>query len=267
MTTQWEGAGVAPGRPPVAFVTGAGSGIGAATARRLAREGWRLGLYDLDSDGLAATAAGIDAAGIDAADRCRFLPGDVRDVAALSAALERTEAELGGLSALVNVAGIGVAATVDETDPADWDRILAVNLTAVFHACRLVLPRFVAAGGGLIVNVASVAGLVGVRRRAAYCASKAGVIGLTRAIAVDYAAVGVRANAICPGTVASPWIEKILANAPDPVAARRAMDERQLDGRMGTPEEVAAGIAFLLSADARFVNGSAFVMDGGMTAL
>ncbi len=111
------------------------------------------------------------------------------------------------------------------------------------------------------------AGIVGVGRRAAYCAAKAGVIGLTRATAVDYAARGIRANAICPGTVHSEWIGKILADAPDPAATLRAMEARQLDGRMGSPEEVAAGIAFLCSPQARFVNGSAFVMDGGMTAV
>lgn len=143
--------------------------------------------------------------------------------------------------ALVNVAGVGVAAPLADT--AD------------------------SAGGGTVVNVASVAGIVGVKNRAAYCASKAGVIGLTRSIAADYAPAGIRANAICPGTVETEWVDKILASDPDPKAARAAMEARQLDGRMGTPEEVAAGIAFLAGHDGRFVNGSAFVMDGGMTAI
>ncbi|MGH8882845.1 MAG: SDR family NAD(P)-dependent oxidoreductase, partial [Stackebrandtia sp.] len=140
-------------------------------------------------------------------------------------------------------------------------------LTATFTTCRAVLPGMVAAGGGIIVNVGSIAGVVGVRDRAAYCASKGGVIALTRSIAADYAANGIRANAICPGTVGSEWIDKILSDAPDPVAARVAMAARQLDNRMGTPDEVAAGIAFLASDDGRFVNGSAFMMDGGVTAV
>jgi NAD(P)-dependent dehydrogenase (short-subunit alcohol dehydrogenase family) len=123
------------------------------------------------------------------------------------------------------------------------------------------------AGHGLIVNVSSIAGIVGLRNRAAYCASKHGVIGLTRAIAADYADQGIRCNAICPGTVDTEWIGKILADADDPESTRRAMEQRQLDGRMGSPDEVAAGIAFLASADGRFVNGAAFVMDGGMTAV
>jgi NAD(P)-dependent dehydrogenase (short-subunit alcohol dehydrogenase family) len=154
-----------------------------------------------------------------------------------------------------------------ETTDDVWDLTIAVNLTAQFHTCRAVLPAMLDAGGGVIVNVASAAGLVAVRRRAAYCASKAGILGLTRAIAADFAAQGIRCNAICPGTVASEWIGKILADADDPEQMRRQMAERQLDGRMGTPEEVAGGIAFLVGPDARFVNGSAFVMDGGLTAV
>jgi len=156
---------------------------------------------------------------------------------------------------------------VIETTPEEWDRILAVNLTAMFRMCRAVLPPMISAGGGVIVNVASTAGIVGIPSRAAYCASKAGVIGLTRAIAVDHALEGIRANAICPGTTQTPWLAKILAGADDPEALRRHMAERQLDHRFGTPEEVAAGIAFLASDEARFVNGSVFVMDGGMTAV
>ncbi len=167
---------------------------------------------------------------------------------------------------VTNVAGIGVAATVVETTNDQWERVISVNLTGTFIVCRAALPILLGSGGGVIVNVASVGGLVGIAERAAYCASKAGVIGLTRAIAVDHAAAGVRAVAICPGTVESEWITMILANHADPPAARRAMSDRQLDGRMGTPDEVAAGIAFIASDDGRFINGSEFVMDGGMTA-
>ncbi|MFC7344160.1 SDR family NAD(P)-dependent oxidoreductase [Saccharopolyspora griseoalba] len=247
-----------------AVVTGAGSGIGRASAKALAAQGYRVLAIDVDSAGAdEAVRAVHEAGGQAAAAAC-----DVRDPEAFGAALDDARRRWSAPPALLaNVAGIGVAASLTETSPDDWDRVLAVNLTALFHTCRAVLPPMVEAGSGVIVNVASVSGLVGVRDRAAYCASKAGVIGLTRSIAVDYAHLGIRANAICPGTVASEWIGKILADSPDPAATRARMEARQLDGRMGTPEEVASGIAFLAGDGARFVNGSAFVMDGGMTAI
>jgi NAD(P)-dependent dehydrogenase (short-subunit alcohol dehydrogenase family) len=245
-----------------AIVTGAASGIGRATALRLAADGWTVCAVDIDDAGLEKTLAQASEAG-GSADAHRVDLSDPESITEGFAAI----LDHGPPAALVNNAGLGWAATVVDTSDDVWDTTIAVNLTAQFRTCRAVLPAMLVAGGGVIVNVASAAGLVGVRRRAAYCASKAGVLGLTRAIAVDHAADGIRCNAICPGTVASEWIDKILAGADDPEGTRRQMAERQLDGRMGTPEEVAAGIAFLVGPDARFVNGSAFVMDGGLTAI
>jgi len=227
-------------------ITGAASGIGRATGQRLQRDGWEVVAIDRDR-------APFDDAHV----------LDLRDVGAIPETFSR----IGPVDALVNDAGIGFAATVVDTTTDQWDAMLAVNLTAMFHTTKAVLPSMIERGSGGIVNLASVAGVVGVRNRAGYCATKGGVIAFTRAIAADHAHQGIRANAICPGTVATEWIGKILADAPDPDATRAAMDARQLDGRMGTPEEVAAGIAFLLSDDGRFVNGSAWVMDGGMTAV
>lgn len=244
---------------PIAIVTGAASGIGFATALRLAAAGHSIVAVDVDADRLEHTRTAVEAAG----GRISLHAFDIRD----ETAFETLLAEVGTPKILANIAGVGVAAPAAETSTADWDRVIGVNLTATFTSCRAVLPGMVAAGGGIIVNVGSIAGVVGVRNRAAYCASKGGVIALTKSIAADYVGKGIRVNAICPGTVASEWIDKILADAPDPVAARKAMEERQLDGRMGTPDEVAAGIAFLASDDGRFVNGSAFMMDGGMTAV
>ena len=246
-----------------AVVTGAGSGIGRATSRRLAEDGWHVLAVDVSRDGVAETVDVVQTAGGKAAGHAL----DVTDDAAVQRVFDDVAWSGGRSKVLVNVAGVGVAAPLAATTDEDWHRVLGVNLTAVFLTCRAALPLMIRAGGGVIVNVASVAGLVGVKNRAAYCASKAGVIGLTRSIAADYAAAGIRANAICPGTVATEWVSKILANDPNPQAALAAMDARQLDGRMGTPEEVAAGIAFLVGDDGRFVNGSAFVMDGGMTAV
>ena len=246
-----------------ALVTGAASGIGEHVARRLSADGWPVVLMDRDPEGLDRVAGDLRAGGSGAVTRTV----DLGDRPALRSSLASLLDEQGCPSAVVNVAGIGVAAPLAGTDPDDWDRVLLIDLTAVFEVCRALIPPMVRSGGGSIVNVSSVAGLVGVRQRAAYCAAKAGVIGLTRSIAADYAHAGIRANAICPGTVDTPWIGKILADAPDPGAARRAMEQRQLDGRLGSPAEVAGGVAFLLSADARFVNGAAMVMDGGMTAV
>lgn len=246
----------------IALVTGAGSGIGYATVQRLSTDGWTIAALDVDDGGAQRAVEAVRGAGGQASGHV----ADVRDRDGVRRVVADLEAG-GGVRLLVNNAGIAVRATLVDTDPADWERILGVNLTGQFNTCQAVLPGMLAAGGGVIVNVSSVAGVVGVADRAAYCASKAGVLGLTRAIAADHAADGIRANAICPGTVATEWIDRILDGSPDPASTRRAMEARQLDGRMGTPEEVAAGIAFLASDDARFVNGSAFVMDGGMTAV
>ena len=216
--------------PLAAFVTGAASGIGRATAQRLARDGYTVGLLDHDPVAVQTTVYGIVSSG----GRAIGFAGDVRDEIVVEAALAALARE-SRLWLVANVAGIGVAATILETSNEDWQRVISVNLGGTFVVCRAAVPIMLAAGGGVIVNVASVGGLVGIAARAAYCASKAGVIGLTRAIAVDHAASGLRAVAICPGTVESEWITTILANDPDPAAARRAMSERQLDNRMGSP--------------------------------
>lgn len=246
----------------VAVVTGAASGIGRATALRFARDGYQIAMIDLDAHGLAETRTQVQRAG----GQALAFTVDLRDPLAVGAVTREIAVTAGPPRVLVNVAGIGVAATVLETSDEDWNRVLDVNLTGPFLTIRATLPLMLDHGGGVIVNIASVAGQVGLARRAAYCASKAGLVGLTRAVAVDHAAEGIRCVAICPGTVETEWIEKILADTPDPTAARRAMAERQLDGRLGSPTEVAAMVAFVASPDGRFINGAALILDGGMTA-
>ncbi|MEU9149733.1 SDR family oxidoreductase [Streptomyces sp. NPDC048417] len=245
-----------------ALVTGAASGIGRATALRLAGDDFTVALLDLDRAGLSRTRILIEKQGGTAHE----VPLDLRRAEEVAAAVDTTVSLLGSPDVLVNVAGVGVAANVLETSDSDWDLVLGVNLTGPFFMTRAVLPHMISDGAGVIVNIASVGGQVGLARRAAYCASKAGLVGLTRAVAVDHAKEGVRCVAICPGTVETEWIDKILSDAPDPGAARAAMAARQLDGRLGTPEEVAALVAFVAGDQGRFINGAALTVDGGMTA-
>lgn len=246
----------------VVFVTGAASGIGEATARRFARDGDRVAVADLDRAGAHRVAVAIEADG----GRAIAVQVDVADRASVEAAVAETVAHLGRIEVLINDAGVGVAGDLLETTDADLDRTLAVNVRGVVHTCQTVIPSMIEAGGGIIVNVASVVALAAVTRRAAYTASKGAVVALTRSIAIDFMDRGIRCNAVAPGTVDSPWVGRILSGAPDPVAARQAMVDRQPLGRLGQPEEIAGAIAYLASPDAAFVHGSCLVIDGGFTA-
>jgi NAD(P)-dependent dehydrogenase (short-subunit alcohol dehydrogenase family) len=239
------------------LITGAGSGIGEAMARLFADQGARVAVVDVDGPAAARVAMDIGGEAIEA---------DVSSAEAARAMIERAVEAFGRLDVLCNNAGIGVAAVCHETTEEDWDRVIAVDLRGVFLGCKYAIPHMLAQGGGAICNTSSAAGQVGVLNRAAYCAAKAGVLGLTKSIAIDYAERGIRCNALVPATVESPWIGKIVAQQADPDAQRKLMAARQPIGRMGTPEEIARAALYLCSDDSTFVTGTGLVIDGGFTA-
>lgn len=240
------------------FVTGAASGIGQSTAEQFSREGGRVVCADVDVAGAEQTSARIRAAGGDAV----AMPCDVTNPSAITEAISEAVRRHGGLHVLANVAGIGFFRRTTETTLDEWNRVIAVNLTGQFLTCREALPHILATKGA-IVNTASVAGLKSHPYSAAYCASKGGVVQLTRALAVEYGRKDVRINCVCPGGVETPLIGKFTL--PDGVS-QQALAKIMPLGRMGKPQEVASTIAFLASDEATYINGASIVVDGGMIA-
>ena len=244
-----------------AIVTGAGSGIGAAIAALFARQGGRIVILDVN-DSAEATAAAIVSAGGDAiARRCNIADADevartFRDVAA----------ELGRLDILVNNAGIAHVGTIEQTTPEDLDRLYAVNVRGLFLCSRVAVGIMLPQGGGVILNMASIASLVGVPERFAYSMTKGAVHTMTMSIAIDYVKRGIRCNCICPARVQTPFVDGYLRqNYPGREdEMRRTLEAYQPIGRMGTPEEVAALALYLCSDEAAFVTGQAYPIDGGV---
>ena len=229
-----------------AFVTGAASGIGRATAQRLAREGAAVFCTDIAAEGAEETAKSIAAEGGTA-----------------SAAIERGAEALGGLDLVANVAGILRPGHTHEQDPSVFDQTIAVNLTGTFNVCRAALPKLLE-GGGSIVNIASAAALQGVPYNAAYCASKAGVVGLTRSLASEYARRDIRVNCICPGGVSTPMTAAgFPVEGLDPALMARIAPQMP---KVAQPEEIAALVAYLSSEEAAYMTGSAITIDGGQLA-
>lgn len=237
------------------IVTGAGSGIGRATARRFADEGARVACLDVRDH--EETAADIGAAAL--AFAC-----DVSDGAGVDAVVGEAVTALGGLDVVCNIAGIGHFRNSHEETPEDFARIIGVNLHGTFHLCRFTLPHLLEAGAGVIINTASTAGIIGQPWSAAYCASKGGVVMLTKALATEYKAKNIRVNAIAPGGTKTNIIEQ-FSTYPEG-ADLRQLFKVMTPMKMAEPEEIASLFAFIASPEARYMTGSIVPIDGGITS-
>lgn len=232
----------------VALVTAAARGIGRATAQRFVAEGARVIATDRDEHALAGL------------DGCETRALDVTDADAVRA----MASDIGRIDVLANIAGIVHAGSILDCTEQDWDQALAINMTAMYRTIRAFLPAMLDGGGGAIVNVSSIASSVkGIPNRFAYGATKAGVIGLTKAVAADFVGQGIRCNAICPGTIDTPSLQQRLHDTGDYAAAQAAFVARQPMGRLGRAEEIASLALYLSSDEAAFTTGAVHVIDGG----
>lgn len=244
-----------------AVVTGAGSGIGRAIARTFAAQGARVSVLDRDAASAAATVELIASAGGEA----RAVDCDVSNVESVESAFERVAA-YGRIDILVNNAGVSHIGTATTTSEADLDRLYAVNIKGVYLCSRAAIPRMVDAGGGVILNLASIASLIGLVDRFAYSMTKGAVLTMTRSIAVDYIKQGIRCNCVCPARVHTPFVDGYLRDAYPGREAEmfKQLSEYQPIGRMAEPEEVAALALYLCSDEASFITGQAYPIDGGV---
>lgn len=238
------------------LVTGGASGIGLATARRFVSEGARVALLDIDAQGLAAAARELG-------DAAMTVRADVTDEAAVKTAVASAVAALKGLDGLVNAAGTSRWVAFADMTLAEWRRVLSINLDGPFIVSHAALSALKAAGKATIVNIASGSGLAPRQNFSHYCASKGGLVLFTKAIAMDLAPDNIRVNAVCPGIVMTPLVERNLASFPDREAAMQRYLSRNLMKRFGSAEEVADAVLFLCSDESSFVTGSALSLDGG----
>lgn len=237
-----------------ALVTGGASGIGAATCRALTAAGASVTIVDIDLAAALALAREIPGSSV--------LSFDITD----ESSVKQGFGSLGSLDILVNNAGIGLVGNIEETELVDFQRVFRVNVEGLFLVTKYALPLLLASKGS-IVNIASVAGLVGIKRRLAYCASKGAVVALTRQLSVDYP-TALRVNCLCPGTVDTPFVEAYLEkyHKHEKEKVRQELNQRQPIGRLGHPEEIANFVLYLSSKEADFINGSVLTIDGGWTA-
>ena len=236
-----------------AIVTGGASGIGAAVVRRLLAGGARVAVLDLD----IATAS----------SESFPVAADVGDDESVRSAVAKAAKELGGIDILINNAGIGAQGTVEDNDDAEWARVLNINVIGMARVARAALPYLRESKHAAIVNTSSIAATAGLPSRVLYSASKGAVAAMTRAMAADYVRVGIRVNAVNPGTADTPWVGRLLGKAEDPEAERAALDARQPHGRLVRPDEIADAIAYLASPRSGSTTGTSLAVDGGMQDL
>ena len=249
----------------VAFITGGGGGIGAATALLFAEEGGRLALVDRDGD--SAEAAAEEIRGRVPSAEVMPLAADLSDEPQANRAMDAAAARFGGLDILVNVAGIRVFGALADAEPESWDSILAVNLMATVHCCRAAVPLLRSRRGGSIVNVSSVFGVTGRAGMGQYDVTKAAVVSLSRTLAIEEVGNGIRVNAVCPGPTITPFhIERAKARGVSEEELRRTGAQHTLMKRWAEPREVAHTILFLAGDESSFVTGTALVVDGGASA-
>jgi Dehydrogenases with different specificities (related to short-chain alcohol dehydrogenases) len=244
-----------------ALVTGAASGIGEATAFTLSQAGAFVYVADLDVTNGERVAGEIK----DEGGKAASVKLNVAENDACLRIAEIVHGERGKLDILVNNAGIGHVGTIEQTTAADLDRLYAVNVRGMFDLTKAFIPKMIERRSGVIVNMASVGGVVAISDRIAYCTTKFAVVGFTKCLALDHAMDGIRANCVCPGRVETPFVKARISEYPDPEKAYHEMAATQAVGRMGTPEEIAAAVLYLASDEAAFVTGTALLIEGGFT--
>lgn len=242
-------------------MTGAASGIGESIARIFARAGANVYVADIDVENGIALADELSALNMSA----EFVELDVSDRSSCAAAERVVRDSGGGLDILVNNAGIGHVGTILETEPEDLDRLFAVNVRGMFSLTKAFIGGMIERRSGVIINIASIGGIVAIRDRVAYCTTKFAVVGFTKCLALDHALQGIRANSVCPGRVETPFVKKRISEYPDPQKAYEEMASSQAIGRMATPDEIAAAVLYLASDEAAFVTGTALEIDGGFS--